>query len=68
MFFTIYFLKGITLLALNVLPMSKIYTYENGIIYVSIPDANSHTIRKATEHFFKRIIIENEGASSKWEQ
>ena len=48
--------------------MEKKYTYENGIIYVLIPNKESRTIRRATEKFLRKVIVENKGANSKWEQ
>lgn len=48
--------------------MKKKYTYENGTIYVLLPDKESKTIRRATEEFLRKVIIENEGANSKWGQ
>ena len=40
--------------------MEKKYTYENGIIYISIPDEQSNRIRNATEQFLRRVVSENE--------
>lgn len=39
--------------------MEKKYTYDNGIIYISIPDEQSKTIRTATEQFLRKVIQEH---------
>ena len=38
--------------------MERTYVYENGIVYITIPNDNSQTIINATETFLKRIIVE----------
>ena len=48
--------------------MEKRYVYENGIIYVLIPDNNFQTIHRATEDFLRRVVTDNRGGFRKWEQ
>ena len=38
--------------------MKRTYVYENGIVYITIPENNSRTIINATERFLKRIAFE----------
>lgn len=38
--------------------MEKKYTYDNGIIYISIPDEQSKTIKTATEQFLRKVVKE----------
>lgn len=40
--------------------MNRKYIYQNGVIYISMPDGAYVTIRNATETFLRRVVFENE--------
>jgi ABC-type ATPase involved in cell division len=40
--------------------MKKKYIYENAVVYITICDKSTNRIRKATENFLRKVILEKE--------
>ena len=40
--------------------MERTYTYDNAIVHITIPNKSSQHIRKATEIFLKKVMLEKE--------
>ena len=40
--------------------MTKKYIYENAVVYITIGEKSADNIRKATEKFIRKVILEKE--------
>lgn len=40
--------------------MTKKYIYENAVVYITIGEKTADNVRKATEKFLRKVILEKE--------